>query len=341
MSPSGVASGGVARGSHSDTATPCLGPREPRRRPWHWPLRGPYCSGRSRAQARLCCSRCSRCIGANILVLPGWVRCWVTLYMSLNTFVLPTPSSARGRRWVSSLTRCGTILAGGSGRLRLLADWLRKHLGVHLAQSHQIFSPARHLAHGDTCVNCLKCFRTAARHQQHLRTTATCMLWTCLLVPCLSVEEMRAEEGSAVKVAKRIRGGDWSSCTATLPALQAQEPRQLTSSERSARRLTLVLCPASSTLIRTSCPGSSTSWPIGRRRVPEVAPPPSGTDGRSLVSPELCVAWDAPLDGSEVRRRRRIKPEALNMNFYTKRGRSSQANTKLQLGGCDMIIYDL
>ena len=136
-------------------------------------------------------------------------------------------------------------------------------------------------------------------------------------------------------------GGAWSSFTATLPALQAQEPRQLTSSERSARRLTLVLCPASSTLIRTSCPGSSTSWPIGRRRVPEVAPPPSGTDGRSLVSPELCVAWDAPLDGSEVRRRRRIKPEALNMNFYTKRGRSSQSNTKLQLGGCDMIIYDL
>ena len=152
--------------------------------------------------------------------------------MSRNTFVLPTPSSARGRRWVSSLTRCGTILAGGSGRLRLLADWLRKHLGVHLAQSHQIFSPARHLAHGDTCVNCLKCFRTAARHQQHLRTTATCMLWTCLLVPCLSVEEMRAEEGSAVKVAKRIRGGAWSSFTATLPALQAQEPRQLTSSKR-------------------------------------------------------------------------------------------------------------
>ena len=53
-----------------------------------------------------------------------------------------------------------------------------------------------------------------------------------MLVPCHSVEEMRAEEGCAVNVTKRIQRGAWSSFTATLPTLQAQGPRHLTSSER-------------------------------------------------------------------------------------------------------------
>ena len=153
---------------------------------------------------------------------------------------------------------------------------LRKHLGVHLARSHQIYSPARHLAHGTTCVSCLKCYHTVARHQQHLRTTSACMLRTCLLVPCLSIEEMHEEEGTATKRAKRIRGRAWTSYEATLPALQAQGPRQVMS--------------RSSILIRTCFRGSSFSWPAGRLTVPEVAPFPFGIGGRSPVSPEfLCM----------------------------------------------------
>ena len=109
---------------------------------------------------------------------------------------------------------------------------LRKHLCVHLARTHQIFSPARHLAHGDTCVSCLKCFRTVARHQQHLRVTARCMLRTCLLVPCHSVETMREEEAVDVRRCRQLRGGAWSSFVATRPTLQAQGPLPLTASER-------------------------------------------------------------------------------------------------------------
>ena len=109
---------------------------------------------------------------------------------------------------------------------------LRKHLGVHLARAHQIFSPARHLAHGTTCVSCLKCFWTVSRHQQHLRTTDACMWRTCLLVPCHSIGEMRAEEGEDTQRAKQVRSGSWASHRATLPVVPAQGPKPLTASER-------------------------------------------------------------------------------------------------------------
>ncbi|CAE7453752.1 unnamed protein product [Symbiodinium sp. CCMP2592] len=109
---------------------------------------------------------------------------------------------------------------------------LRKHLCVHLARTHRVFSPARHLAHGSTCVSCLKCFRTVARHQQHLRTTSSCMLRTCLLVPCLTVEEMHLEEGSVTKQARGLRAGVWTSYQAALPSIQAHGPHALPASER-------------------------------------------------------------------------------------------------------------
>ena len=158
---------------------------------------------------------------------------------------------------------------------------LRKHLGVHLARTHQIFSPARHLAHGTTCVSCLKCFWTVARHQQHLRTTAACMWRTCLLVPCHSIEEMREEEGAEARIAKQLRRGAWTSCSATLPALQAQGPKPLTASEH------LDLLGEEADLGLMSRLFYRDPHFLVDGGPPEVAPCPFGTGGRSPVSPEF------------------------------------------------------
>ena len=109
---------------------------------------------------------------------------------------------------------------------------LRKHLFVHLARTHQVFAPARHLAHGDTCVSCMRCFHSVPRLQQHLKRTDYCMLRTCQLVPCLSVEEVKLAEASVSQAAKQLRKGNWGAYVAALPAAQASGPRQLTSRER-------------------------------------------------------------------------------------------------------------
>ncbi|CAE7844850.1 unnamed protein product [Symbiodinium necroappetens] len=125
-----------------------------------------------------------------------------------------------------------------SGDLPFSCHWcqarfrLRKHLFVHLARSHQVFAPARHLAHGVTCVSCLRCFHTVSRHQQHLKRTDQCLLRTCLLVPCLSLEEVKLGEAGVVRTSRQLRKGDWGAYVVTEPALQASGPRQLTSRER-------------------------------------------------------------------------------------------------------------
>ena len=107
----------------------------------------------------------------------------------------------------------------------------------------------------------------------------------------------------AVQTASR---GAWSSFVATRPTLQAQGPLPLTASER----LDLLGEDADLGLMSRLfypdphfCRGLSFSWPKGLPRGPEVALPPSGTSGRSPVSPEF-VAWDAPLDGSKVLQRK-------------------------------------
>ena len=109
---------------------------------------------------------------------------------------------------------------------------LRKHLGAHLARAHRVFSPARHLAHGDTCVSCLKCFRTVARHQSHLKRSDYCLMRTCHLVPFLPIEQVRVIEGGATKQSRRVRSGHWAAFEASLPSVQAFGPHQLTYAER-------------------------------------------------------------------------------------------------------------
>ena len=109
---------------------------------------------------------------------------------------------------------------------------MRKHLGAHLAKSHKIYSPARHLAHSDTCPSCLMCYRSVPRVQQHLKRSDCCLRRVCRLVPWLSLSEIREVEGQTVQGAKRIRQGSWQHFSSTLPAVQAAGPPALTAEER-------------------------------------------------------------------------------------------------------------
>ena len=108
---------------------------------------------------------------------------------------------------------------------------LRKHLGAHMAKSHRIFSPARHLAHGSTCPSCMVCYWSVGRLQQHLKRSDHCIRRVCHLVPCLSITEVREAEGQDSRAAKRLRQGVWQQFSATLPAVQAEGPRALTADE--------------------------------------------------------------------------------------------------------------
>ena len=109
---------------------------------------------------------------------------------------------------------------------------LRKHLGAHMARTHRIYSPVRHLAHGDTCVGCLKVFHTVARHQAHLKHSDVCLRRTCQLVPWLNIDQVREGECSATKLSRRVKAGTWTAYTATLPVLQAAGPHPIPASER-------------------------------------------------------------------------------------------------------------
>ncbi|CAE7263426.1 unnamed protein product [Symbiodinium sp. CCMP2456] len=106
----------------------------------------------------------------------------------------------------------------------------RKHLGAHMARSHGVYSPVRHIVYHDTCVHCLRCFRTIARHQAHLKHNDECLMQTCLRVPTMPISEVREVEGAECRRAKSIRRGAWAAFTAALPTVQTLGPRSITES---------------------------------------------------------------------------------------------------------------
>ena len=109
---------------------------------------------------------------------------------------------------------------------------LRKHLGVHMARAHGVFSPARHLAFGCVCISCLKCYHTPSRLQFHLKRSDRCLRRSCLLAPPLSLQEVREVEADEVKAKKRIKAGLWQTYSAAAPAVQAEGPMAVTADER-------------------------------------------------------------------------------------------------------------
>ncbi|CAE7206779.1 unnamed protein product [Symbiodinium sp. CCMP2592] len=109
---------------------------------------------------------------------------------------------------------------------------MRKHLGAHLAKSHGIFSPARHLAFGDTCISCLTCYHSVSRVQAHLKHSDHCLRRSCLLAPPLTVPQIREVEAQETKARKRVKHGHWAEYSATLPAMRSDGPKGLTAAER-------------------------------------------------------------------------------------------------------------
>ena len=112
---------------------------------------------------------------------------------------------------------------------------LRKHLHAHLARTHQVYSPTRHYALGDTCSACLKVFPGVKQLQHHLKQSAQCLL-TCLhLHPPLAIAQVRELEAPSRLQHQRLRNGNWRDFTGACRrsrAGQALGPRLPTAAER-------------------------------------------------------------------------------------------------------------
>ena len=109
---------------------------------------------------------------------------------------------------------------------------LRKHLTVHLARRHEVISPTRLLAHGPTCVACLRHYHTVVRLQNHLKRSGACLYRSACLLPPLDIAAVREVELQDKAHKKRVLHGHWEDFVAPLAPCLAQGPQQLTASER-------------------------------------------------------------------------------------------------------------
>ena len=112
---------------------------------------------------------------------------------------------------------------------------LRKHLHVHLARSHRVFSPARHFALGNTCTACLKVFPNVRQVQQHLKHSDWCLLRCLHLHAPLEYEQFRALEVACQASEAKVAKGNWKAFTGlrrTAKALQAFGPPMPTAAEK-------------------------------------------------------------------------------------------------------------
>ena len=112
---------------------------------------------------------------------------------------------------------------------------LRKHLHVHLARAHQLFSPARHFAHTPACIACLKWYGTVKLCQQHLKSSRSCLARAVLLVPPMDYAQILSVEEPETKAFRRLQKGQWHGFTARPPPGKAQVtcgPRFPTAEER-------------------------------------------------------------------------------------------------------------
>ena len=102
---------------------------------------------------------------------------------------------------------------------------LRKHLHVHLARTHQVFSPARHYALSNTCSACLRVYPNSP----------SCLERCLYLHPPLSPLQFRALEAPEILQAQRVKKGQWKAYQGLQPsarALQAFGPQMPTAADR-------------------------------------------------------------------------------------------------------------
>ncbi|CAE7216454.1 unnamed protein product [Symbiodinium sp. CCMP2592] len=86
---------------------------------------------------------------------------------------------------------------------------LRKHLGVHMARSHMLVSPARHYAPTTHCLACLRHYGSVGRVQMHLKGHPQCLLRCAYLFPPMSHEDIARAEHSDAQARKRVKKGAW------------------------------------------------------------------------------------------------------------------------------------
>ncbi|CAE7371745.1 tyrP-A [Symbiodinium sp. CCMP2592] len=98
---------------------------------------------------------------------------------------------------------------------------LRKHLHVHLARAHQVFSPARHYATSETCAACHKVFPNILLAQQHLKRSDACLMRCLYLHRPLTCDQFRQLEVDMKVQQRKVRRGGWRHFRGIVPSARA------------------------------------------------------------------------------------------------------------------------
>ncbi|CAE7236658.1 unnamed protein product, partial [Symbiodinium necroappetens] len=101
---------------------------------------------------------------------------------------------------------------------------LRKHLGVHLARSHNIVAPARHFSPFAYCLACHKYYGLPVRVQQHLKSSAKCLRRLASVIPPLSLAEIAEVEAEGKFLLRRQKAGHWKDLQVHRPGTVALGP---------------------------------------------------------------------------------------------------------------------
>ncbi|CAE7840612.1 PAP20 [Symbiodinium sp. CCMP2592] len=112
---------------------------------------------------------------------------------------------------------------------------LRKHLHVHLARTHRIYSPARHYAISEVCTSCLRVYPDVVQAQQHLKHSTECLRRALYVHRPLTYDEILALEQPVRTHHQRLRAGKWQQFSCRGPPRRAPSifgPRAPTAEER-------------------------------------------------------------------------------------------------------------
>ena len=101
---------------------------------------------------------------------------------------------------------------------------LRKHLGVHMARSHNLVAPVRHFAADASCGGCSRWFHTLARVHNHLRHSVPCLVRLLHTMRPLTMLEIKEADALDKARSKKVKGGQWRAYQAALPAVPVFGP---------------------------------------------------------------------------------------------------------------------
>ncbi|CAE7250421.1 unnamed protein product [Symbiodinium sp. CCMP2592] len=86
---------------------------------------------------------------------------------------------------------------------------LRKHLHVHLARTHRIYSPARHYTTSEVCTSCMRVYSDVVQAQQHMKHSPECLRRALYVHRPLTYEEILELERPVQAYNQRLRAGQW------------------------------------------------------------------------------------------------------------------------------------